>query len=370
MGAIIIYRLISWYQWSIDQNELMIENDAQGLKWNENRQTVEISKYFTNAPNQTSLPFTPTHRITQNALRIIRTTIRRFHQQHREPNIKQIIYSHSCPSRGALFHQSLRGIRRWDFDFYPGRCPHIETSHAAFNFSLNYRTHLSPLSFYLEGGDTSGSSSNGSGRFRRSASNRHQYGQQMMQQHTLSHSRQTAPPPRVSAPPPSYSLQAPPTDSLSSLYGSTTGQSLQTSPMSMRDRGPKGTSPTNSSVVRNAAHRSAMRGGSPRSQRSGGGGGFRGHARDIMVAQRAPVYPPTGGQPKYGRFDTTARQNVSAPSRMSDMGGGSRAHGARSRRSSNSYANGSSQNTGNVITDRSSTRISAPPGGHSSISFY
>ena len=35
----------------------------------------------------------------------------------------------------------------------------------------------------------------------------------------------------------------------------------------------------------------------------------------------------------------------------------------------NAFANGASQNTGNVITDRSSTRIHAPPGGHSSITF-
>mmetsp|Transcript_8321 Transcript_8321/g.18022 ORF Transcript_8321/g.18022 Transcript_8321/m.18022 type:complete len:126 (-) Transcript_8321:1979-2356(-) len=38
--------------------------------------------------------------------------------------------------------------------------------------------------------------------------------------------------------------------------------------------------------------------------------------------------------------------------------------------SSNAYANGSSQNTGNVITDRPSSRVTQPPGGKSSISFY
>ncbi|ETV83320.1 hypothetical protein H257_04073 [Aphanomyces astaci] len=36
------------------------------------------------------------------------------------------------------------------------------------------------------------------------------------------------------------------------------------------------------------------------------------------------------------------------------------------RGSSNRYSNGASQNTGNVITDRSTTRIHAPPGGASS----
>eukprot|EP00227_Mantoniella_beaufortii_P002251 CAMPEP_0197616720 /NCGR_PEP_ID=MMETSP1326-20131121/60672_1 /TAXON_ID=1155430 /ORGANISM="Genus nov. species nov., Strain RCC2288" /LENGTH=493 /DNA_ID=CAMNT_0043185607 /DNA_START=339 /DNA_END=1821 /DNA_ORIENTATION=+ len=37
--------------------------------------------------------------------------------------------------------------------------------------------------------------------------------------------------------------------------------------------------------------------------------------------------------------------------------------------SSNAYANGSDQNCGNVITDRSTVRLHAPPGGHSSICF-
>ena len=38
--------------------------------------------------------------------------------------------------------------------------------------------------------------------------------------------------------------------------------------------------------------------------------------------------------------------------------------------SSNAYANGSSQNTGNVLTDRPTSRVTQPPGGKSSISFY
>ena len=37
--------------------------------------------------------------------------------------------------------------------------------------------------------------------------------------------------------------------------------------------------------------------------------------------------------------------------------------------SSNAYANGSDQNCGNVITDRPTTRLHAPPGGHSQICF-
>jgi len=43
------------------------------------------------------------------------------------------------------------------------------------------------------------------------------------------------------------------------------------------------------------------------------------------------------------------------------------AFGARGRVSGNTFASGSDQNCGNVITDRSSTRIHAPPGGASSL---
>ena len=38
--------------------------------------------------------------------------------------------------------------------------------------------------------------------------------------------------------------------------------------------------------------------------------------------------------------------------------------------SSNQYASGSRMNSGNVITDRPSSRVTQPPGGKSSISFY
>lgn len=44
-----------------------------------------------------------------------------------------------------------------------------------------------------------------------------------------------------------------------------------------------------------------------------------------------------------------------------------KAHGARQNpESGNRFAQGSSQNTGNVLTDRSTTRVVAPPGGFSS----
>ena len=38
--------------------------------------------------------------------------------------------------------------------------------------------------------------------------------------------------------------------------------------------------------------------------------------------------------------------------------------------SSNHFANGSNQNCGNVITDRSTTRLHAPPGGRTSINIF
>ncbi len=37
--------------------------------------------------------------------------------------------------------------------------------------------------------------------------------------------------------------------------------------------------------------------------------------------------------------------------------------------SSNAYANGHSQNTGNVLTDRPTSKVTQPPGGRSSITF-
>merc|ERR1712232_1410351 len=43
------------------------------------------------------------------------------------------------------------------------------------------------------------------------------------------------------------------------------------------------------------------------------------------------------------------------------------AFGTRPRASSNTYANGCNQNCGNVITDRSSTRVNQAPGGRSTI---
>merc|ERR1719456_1499054 len=41
--------------------------------------------------------------------------------------------------------------------------------------------------------------------------------------------------------------------------------------------------------------------------------------------------------------------------------------GSRDLRSSNAFANGSNQNCGNVLTDRPSTRVHAAPGGYSQV---
>ena len=43
--------------------------------------------------------------------------------------------------------------------------------------------------------------------------------------------------------------------------------------------------------------------------------------------------------------------------------------GARSAKGSNAYASGANQNCGNVLTDRPTTRLHAPPGGTSSVTF-
>ncbi|KAF0685014.1 Aste57867_23043 [Aphanomyces stellatus] len=59
--------------------------------------------------------------------------------------------------------------------------------------------------------------------------------------------------------------------------------------------------------------------------------------------------------------DRSTTRVAAPPGGQSSMGGST-----DQRVSSNRYASGSSQNTGNVITDRSTTRIHAPPGGASS----
>jgi len=88
---------------------------------------------------------------------------------------------------------------------------------------------------------------------------------------------------------------------------------------------------------------------------------------------RGPVPAPAqfGVDPMQGRGrESVASQNFSrqrddyiAHTNSAQAAGG---HGGMS---SNAYANGANQNCGNVLTDRRTTRVSAPPGGHSSIVF-
>ena len=86
-----------------------------------------------------------------------------------------------------------------------------------------------------------------------------------------------------------------------------------------------------------------------------------GKAPPVMGQQRPKEYAPQAHQQHQHQPPVYASAMV---------GGNDFSHGALpSHISSNAYANGASQNTGNVITGRSSTRVVAPPGGRSSIQF-
>ncbi len=104
--------------------------------------------------------------------------------------------------------------------------------------------------------------------------------------------------------------------------------------------------------------------GSP-TVRGGGNRGRRG-------GQRRPGPAPEGGRPPRhpqrapARRDTPPRRRGDpAPSRR---GGSSSPWNRPNAISSNAYASGLRQNSGNFITDRSSTRLHAPPGGKSTLS--
>jgi len=94
---------------------------------------------------------------------------------------------------------------------------------------------------------------------------------------------------------------------------------------------------------------------------AGLGGGFQPQPQP-QQQQQQQQQRPTYGHPNQQQQVPYGRSN----------GGQSMAFGSnpeRQRNSSNAYANGTNQNVGNFITDRSSTRIHAPPGGRSSITF-
>lgn len=63
--------------------------------------------------------------------------------------------------------------------------------------------------------------------------------------------------------------------------------------------------------------------------------------------------PPQQQHPRHPQFTSNSSYGSSSPAVPKQL-------------SSNSYANGSNQNTGNMLTDRRITRIHAPPGGASS----
>jgi SPIRAL1-like protein len=93
-------------------------------------------------------------------------------------------------------------------------------------------------------------------------------------------------------------------------------------------------------------------------------------------AQRDARGPPVPAPASFGVDPMQGRGNAhghsSAPNyegRRNDYVSSAQAAGGHGGVSSNAYANGGNQNCGNVLTDRRTTRVSAPPGGHSSIVF-
>lgn len=71
---------------------------------------------------------------------------------------------------------------------------------------------------------------------------------------------------------------------------------------------------------------------------------------------------PNQSSLSFGGSDAKAPAKIAAPQQHTF---GAMTNG----QSSNRYANGANQNCGNVLTDRPSTRVVAPPGGASQITF-
>ena len=63
------------------------------------------------------------------------------------------------------------------------------------------------------------------------------------------------------------------------------------------------------------------------------------------------------------------KEKVSNDSNNFDLKGKGIVSKSSSSVSSNAYASGHSQNAGNVLTDRPTSRVTQPPGGRSSITF-
>ena len=91
----------------------------------------------------------------------------------------------------------------------------------------------------------------------------------------------------------------------------------------------------------------------------------------VVIAHAFPAKEPKDNQKEKENFmQVVGSATASKPNtiKIEEKGKGNGTSGKGV--SSNAYASGSSQNTGNVITDRPSSRVTQPPGGKSSISFY
>jgi SPIRAL1-like protein len=90
-------------------------------------------------------------------------------------------------------------------------------------------------------------------------------------------------------------------------------------------------------------------------------------------AQREARGPAVAAPAQYGQ-DPMQQQRAHQgerqfENRRNDYISSAQAAGGHGGVSSNAYASGANQNCGNVLTDRRTTKVSAPPGGHSSIVF-
>lgn len=85
-------------------------------------------------------------------------------------------------------------------------------------------------------------------------------------------------------------------------------------------------------------------------------------ARDVPEPAQFGVDPMQRNSRQQGpSFESQRNQYMTSSQAYGGAG-----HGGTS---SNAYANGANQNCGNVLTDRRTTKVSAPPGGHSQIVF-
>lgn len=104
-----------------------------------------------------------------------------------------------------------------------------------------------------------------------------------------------------------------------------------------------------------------------------------------VITERSSVrlHAPAGGHTSINLFDGSGGNGNGANSPIGtnndrgnrgynydSSGSNDFVHGSRPSVSSNSYANGMHQNTGNILTDKSSTKRLAPPGGYSQMNDF